>query len=244
MKEESPIRSIDVIYRWQDDLPDLTQTAVIVIDTLRATTTIAAILANGARAVLPVGEVERAYRMKEQDPALILGGERDNRPLPGFDAGNSPYDYPPDVVRGRRVVLTTTNGTQAVERAQGAPWQGLGALVNARAAAAAQQHGSGQGLIVCAGTQGHVSLEDVLAAGAIAWHWPQEACSDRALIARALFDNWRGRIYEGVSQSGHARTLIDQGIGADVQFASRLDMYKTAVVRTAGGWFEETAPES
>ncbi|AUW94511.1 hypothetical protein BXT84_11630 [Sulfobacillus thermotolerans] len=228
---------MDVIFRWQDDLPDVSHTAVVVIDTLRATTTIATILANGAQAVLPVGGVEKAFALKEQDPRLVLGGERNNRPLPGFDAGNSPYDYPRAVVEGRRVVLTTTNGTQAVERTAHAPWVALGSLVNARAVAQAQQSAHDLGLIVCAGTEGQVSLEDVLAAGAIVLHWPQEACTDRALIARALFDKWRDHLYEGLKTAQHARAIIAQGLDADVEYAARLDLLPHAVVRNKEGWF-------
>jgi 2-phosphosulfolactate phosphatase len=223
-------------------MPELEDRAVIVIDTLRATTTISAILSHGAAGVLPVAGVREAYALKEQDPTLILGGERENNPLPGFDAGNSPYDYPSDLVQGRRVVLTTTNGTQAVKRVAAALWVGLGALVNARAAARAQQEAAERGLIVCAGTEGHIALEDVLAAGAVARHWDWETRTDRARIAEALFAQWQHDVYAGLAQAAHAQLLIRQGMECDVRFAAQLDLFSQAPVRGNQGWFMPVIP--
>lgn len=209
----------------------------MVIDTLRATTTMAAILSNGAAAVLPVASVPLAFALKHDHADFILGGERENQPLPGFDAGNSPYDYYPELVRGRRVVLTTTNGTQAVERVAEAAWVGLAALVNAYAAAQAQLRACEHGVIVCAGTQGQVALEDVLAAGAVVQHWPGPARTDRARLAETLFAYWREDVYGGLLQATHAQTLIRHGMEPDVRFAAQLDFFSQVPVRQEAGWF-------
>lgn len=228
---------ISVAYRWQDVGGDLDGRAVLVIDTLRATTTMATILHNGADAVFPCGDLAEAYALKEGDPSLILGGERDNRPPPGFDGGNSPFDYPPDRVAGRRVVLTTTNGTQAVERVRTAPWVGCAALVNAEAAAARQRQTDRSGLVVCAGTQGHLSLEDVLAAGAIVAEWPQAAWTDSARMAFWVYDRFRHNLYAGLTQADHAHALMEGGYVRDLEYAAQLNALAVVPVRGPDGWF-------
>ena len=197
----------------------------------------ATILERGARAVLPVGDVDKAFRLRMSNAHTLLGGERNNRPLPGFDAGNSPFDYPESLVRGRLVVLTTTNGTQAVERVAGAPWVALGALVNAQACAQAQMAAFNQGLIVCAGTEGMLALEDVLAAGAIISYWPHDVRSDSAHLAYALYEQWHENLFEGICRASHARTLIRQGLEADVEFAASLNIYSRVPKRQADQWF-------
>src|SRR5262245_53129124 len=91
----------------------------VVIDVLRATTTIIHALAAGCSAVIPAAEVEEARERAGRMLAgkVLLGGERDGRPLPGFDRGNSPLEYTPAACRGTTLVLTTTNGTRALLRA-------------------------------------------------------------------------------------------------------------------------------
>ncbi len=233
----SIIRSVDVIFRWQDDLPPLDHKAVVVIDTLRATTTMATILEQGALAVLPIGDVDQGFALRSQYPNTLLGGERNNVPLPGFDGGNSPFDYPASVVQDHRVVLTTTNGTQAVERVASAPFVALGALVNAQACADWQMQAENQGLIVCAGTEGNLALEDVLAAGALVNYWPETARSDSAQLAYALFDQWRHNLVEGIRRASHAKTLIAQGLERDVEFAASLNIYSRVPIRQKDNWF-------
>ena len=113
-------RTIDVVFRYQEAEVEH-YGAVAVIDTLRATTTMTAILERGALAVRPVAGLEEAYALKERDPHLLLGGERDNRPPDGFDGGNSPYDWPESRVHGQRVVFSTTNGTAAIDKVRSIP---------------------------------------------------------------------------------------------------------------------------
>ncbi|MEY3176753.1 MAG: putative 2-phosphosulfolactate phosphatase [Planctomycetota bacterium] len=156
-------------------LPDLIpadavagKTAVI-IDVLRASSTIVTALDHGAIAVLPCGDPTEAKRLRNSSPGepLLLGGERHGVRIEGFDLGNSPAEYTPEVVAGRRIVFTTTNGTRALLKCRGAAqivigcWLNLQRLTSWLAAQALEIH------LVCAGTDGIVSGEDVLAAGAM-----------------------------------------------------------------------------
>jgi 2-phosphosulfolactate phosphatase len=143
----------------------------VVIDVLRASTTMITALAHGAARVVPVADVDEARRLAAAcGPAALLGGERGGVRIPGFDLGNSPLEYSAARVAGRTIVITTTNGTAALAAARGAREILIGAIVNRAAAAAAIRQLAGDGEhvhLVCAGTDGGVSAEDVLAAGAI-----------------------------------------------------------------------------
>ena len=218
-------------------MPPLENYAVVVVDTLRATTTMATILERGAKGVLPVADVDEAFSLRSQNPHILLGGERHNRPLPGFDAGNSPFDYAETMVQDRLVVLSTTNGTQAVKRVKDASWLALGALVNARACFEAQIQAEEKGLVVCAGTEGQIALEDVLAAGAIVSYWPTSLRGDGAHLACALYNRWQHDLAQGIRLASHAKTLIDQGLEQDVDFAAALNIYSQVPVRQDTNWF-------
>lgn len=143
----------------------------IVIDVLRASTTMITALARGAVRVIPVADVTEARRIASKTAGgVVLGGERGGVRIPGFDLGNSPLEYSADRVAGRTVVITTTNGTAALHASFDAAEIVVGGIVN-RAAVAGTVRGLAAGRhevhLVCAGTDGAVSAEDVLAAGAI-----------------------------------------------------------------------------
>ena len=98
---------------------DLAGHTSIVIDTLRASTTITTALENGAEKIIPCLTVEEARQLANDRPGALLGGERGGKPLPGFDFGNSPAEYEPNRVAGKTIVFTTTNGTKAMTRCMG-----------------------------------------------------------------------------------------------------------------------------
>jgi 2-phosphosulfolactate phosphatase len=149
------------------DPQKLAGSAVIVIDVLRATTTICQALAAGASDVVPFLEVDEARAAAAAaDGEVVLGGERAGGRIAGFDLGNSPAEYTTDTVRGRRVIITTTNGTRALYHARFARRVLVGAFVNLSAVAASVLK-ERQVDILCAGTDGGATREDILAAGAI-----------------------------------------------------------------------------
>ena len=148
---------------------ELTGSLVVVIDVLRATTTVCHALSHGARAVIPCLDIEEARRIAAQfSPGdVLLGGERGGLPIDGFDLGNSPGEYSRETVAGKTIVFTTTNGTRALGHCQRADRVVLAALVNLAAVCTAIE-GATRIDLLCAGTRGQISREDVLAAGAIA----------------------------------------------------------------------------
>lgn len=148
--------------------PDQLQggTAVIV-DILRASTTILSALNNGASSVRPCLSVEDATTQKDNDPTVLLGGERGGQKIDGFDLSNSPADYDRLTVEGRTIAFTTTNGTRALLHSIEADQILIGAFVNVDRLATALQAQSRPLHIVCAGTNGEVTGEDALFAGCL-----------------------------------------------------------------------------
>ena len=147
---------------------ELAGSVVVVIDLLRASSTICQALASGAECVMPFLEVDDARRAAKQYPrgSVVLGGERHGKIIEGFDLDNSPLEYTPATVAGKRVLFTTTNGTRALDHARLARRTLIGCALNRRAIAAAITE-QPRVDILCAGTDGIVTAEDVLAAGAI-----------------------------------------------------------------------------
>jgi 2-phosphosulfolactate phosphatase len=147
----------------------------VVVDVLRATTVMVHALANGAGAVIPCGEIEEARRVAAGLPSgtTILGGERGGLPIEGFDLGNSPGDYTREVCEGKTLVMTTTNGTRAILASLEAERVYIASFANLKATAdeltvqfLKKDHGHPVH-IVCSGTEGFISLEDSLLAGAL-----------------------------------------------------------------------------
>jgi 2-phosphosulfolactate phosphatase len=147
---------------------ELVGSIVIVIDLLRATSTICQAIASGARDVVPFLEIDEAVAAANTAgrEGIVLGGERKGGKISGFALGNSPCEYTPDAVRGRRVFITTTNGTRALEHARLGKRVICGAFLNLSAVVASVQD-EPRVDILCAGTDGHDTREDILAAGAI-----------------------------------------------------------------------------
>ena len=147
---------------------ELAGATVVVIDLLRASTTICTALASGASEVRPFLEVADTLRAAEgfDRAPLLLGGERGGALIPGFDVGNSPQEYLPDRVRDKRILFTTTNGTRALQHARLAERVLVGAIINLSAVVDAV-HGDSNVHLLCAGTGGEITREDILAAGAL-----------------------------------------------------------------------------
>ena len=154
---------------------DLRGTVCVVFDVLRATSTFVTALHNGAKAVIPVAEIAEALALRQKQPGVLLGGERDGVKIRAgqtgggdFDLGNSPREYMPEMVRGKTIVSTTTNGTRALRACAGAKTVLAASFLNLTATAQfIRQLQPAQILLVCAGTRENMADEDVLAAGAL-----------------------------------------------------------------------------
>lgn len=147
----------------------LATSTVVIIDIFRASTTIIHALAHGARRVHPCLSVDDARQIAAKIPPdqRLLGGERGGIKIAGFDLGNSPFEYTPDVVDGKDIIFTTTNGTKALNRCREAKRIVIGGFVNISAIAKLLASSSDDALLVCAGTDGHLTAEDILFAGSL-----------------------------------------------------------------------------
>lgn len=212
---------------------DVQGRVVAVIDVLRASTSIAVALANGARTVVPVEDVDEAITRSKQfeRSEVILAGERKMLPITGFDMGNSPLAFTAEAVRGCTVLITTSNGTRALMALQGARDTVVASYVNLAAVSAMLRAAarSNDISIVCAGTEGHFSLEDAACAGRYVRSLTQPGSSltlNDAARACALIDGKYGdNITEIFGDSWHGQALAEAGFGDDLVACAAVDSH-------------------
>lgn len=206
----------------------------VVIDVLRASTTITTALAYGASRIIPCLAVEEARQLSKQRAGSLLGGERQGKPIQGFDFGNSPAEYVPERVTGKTIVFTTTNGTKAMTRCMGSARILVGAIVN-REALCRQLTTDQRVDLLCAGTNGEFSMDDALGAGAMVdWLTTDSSgwqLNDGAEICRSLWQQNVGRsgdpqrIVASLEKSMGGRNLMRIGMGSDLSLAGELDRF-------------------
>ncbi|HEX9886251.1 MAG TPA: 2-phosphosulfolactate phosphatase [Longimicrobiales bacterium] len=200
----------------------------VVIDVLRATSCVVEALANGARAVYPASEPEDALRLISSlgREDTLLCGERQGRMIEGFDLGNSPAEFSAERVGGKRLVMSTTNGTRALLTVMGAPsvlaasFLNLGAVVNALG-------GEDDAILVCAGRQGRFALEDALCAGRIlaALESRREeglSLNDAGRAARVLADAHEISA-EVLRTTAGGQALVEIGLAEDLVLCAEVD---------------------
>jgi 2-phosphosulfolactate phosphatase len=232
---------------------DLEGNAAIVIDVLRATTTICQALESGATEVAPFRTIEETFEAAEKAgrEQVVLGGERRGLKINGFDLGNSPAEYTAEAVGGRRVFLTTTNGTQALHHVRLAKRVVVAAIVNLSSVVESVLDEPVIN-ILCAGTEGQETLEDTLAAGAIierltvtptaAWQFNEGAIEAvrewRLLVGKA---DLAGRsietqLAEKLRETLGGRNCIDVGNGGDLPDCARIDHVRVAPELDVANW--------
>jgi len=221
---------IDVYLNAQSAPSDaLKNKAVLVIDVLRACSTIVTALDHGARAVIPVADMAEAGKIAAHiDPeSTVMGGERSGVKIEGYHLGNSPAEYSREAVQGRTVVLNTSNGTGAITRARGAGSVAIGCFLNAAEAIRFISEAETDAVIICAGAGKRIGLEDVLCAGLILhelWRGsPPAQVSDASHIAFSQYLHDRERLPEAVARSNHGRALIELGFANDVARCSEVN---------------------
>lgn len=226
---------VDVLFGGAAIAPsDINGRVVAVIDVLRASSSIAAALANGARAVVPLETsedvVNRAKAFERTD--VLLAGERRMLPIPGFDLGNSPREFTREVVEGKTVLMTTTNGTQAIAATQGARDVIVASYVNFTAVLTmlrAALRGGTDIAIICAGREKRFSLEDAGCAGRYAHQVAKRLSNvqlNDAAHACVLIDRKYGdQIVRLFDASEHGRALREAGFGEDLAACAALDSY-------------------
>lgn len=219
---------------------------VVVIDVLRASTTIVHALEAGATDVIPCQEVEEARAVADRlsGNGVVLGGERDGLPIDGFDLGNSPAEYVPHRVEGRTVVFTTTNGTRAMLHARQADRVLIGAFVNVTALIE-QLVGQQQIHLLCAGTRDQIGRDDVLLAGMLVDRIGQQGEVVHQQNAQALTarETWLHsfalphaigaeplepeRLAKQLRDSPGGRNLVEIGLEDDILAAAQIDRFRS-----------------
>jgi 2-phosphosulfolactate phosphatase len=214
------------------------QRAAVVIDVIRATTTIVTAFRQGARSVSPVAGVDEARRARESVPRALLAGERGGRCLPGFDLGNSPREFTPEAVRGRDIILTTSNGTKTLRAVQEGRSVAIGALLNRAAIGRWLLARAEDALIVCSGYEGVFSLEDAVCAGAVvdvlARGGAAVTLGDGARASRVLWAHHAHDLPGLLRGTGWGRHIVEIGLGADLDVCAQLDTTDVVPVMTGG----------
>ena len=190
----------------------------LVVDVLRATSTIAQALAAGYRRVLCCADVEEAEALRARDGGFVLAGERRCVRIPGFDLGNSPSEFLQP--RGETLVLTTTNGTRAILAAAARCDLVLAAaLVNLEAGVTKARGGGGDVVVLCAGVKGEFALDDAYCAGRLVELLDGEP-TDAAVAAVRLAHTYENAV-AGLGRSQSARNLVAAGLEGDIAWCAR-----------------------
>lgn len=226
---------LDVVFTPAELKPsDVTGRVVAVVDVLRASTSIAVALANGARSVIPLESAEDAMVRSRQfeKGEVVLAGEHKMLPISGFALGNSPQGFTAEAVGGQTVLITTTNGTRALLGVQGARDTVVASYVNFSAVLAmlrAAARANADITIVCAGNEGNFSLEDAACAGRYVRAIPKRLASvvlNDAATASALIDRRYGdNVAKVFEESSHGQALTAAGFAEDLVVAASVDSF-------------------
>lgn len=232
---------IDVAFAPNDvDPADVAGRAVVIVDILRATTTICVALHHGARAVIPAADTEDATRLAQalDRTDVVLAGERHLDPIPGFQLGNSPAEMTAERVRGKSVVMTTTNGTRALLAATHARAVIVASGVNLTAAGSRarelhQEHGDL--LVICGGRDGGFSIDDAYIAGrivlgALDGSRSRKGLSDSAIASVDLVRRYGDRVERVLTISSAGRALAKAGYRDDIVQAAAIDRHPVVPV--------------
>jgi len=227
-------RTIRVSFATEISRPqELEGEMAVVIDVLRASSTICTSLAAGAKEVIPIRSVAEAKRAKARlGQAAFVAGERGGLKIRGFDAGNSPAEFTQEKVSGRTVLLTTTNGTSALLKAHRAVKTYVGCLLNERAVGLALLKGKEPVRLIAAGFEGLWSADDFYCAGSIVSTLLELggrrrfSLDDSAAIAREFFEGLVGKAAQVLSTSRSAQPLFGIGCEGDIDYCAQMDVLR------------------
>lgn len=197
----------------------------VVVDVLRATSVISTALNNGAKNVITVANIDDALNMRQSNNNIILGGERNALKIEGFDLDNSPLSYTRNIVAGKTIILTTTNGTQAVNNCHDASEIFIASFLNATKIIEHLLMFNKDIIIICAGTEGNFSIEDAICAGFIAKRISSitnATLSDFAIAMTATYDISDNNLHMLASRGKHYNNLINKGFRTDIDYCFQI----------------------
>lgn len=197
---------------------------VVVIDILRATSSIVYGIDNGAKAIIPVAQVEDC--LNYGDKGFLLAAERNGEVVEGYDFGNSPFSYTADKVAGKTIVLTTTNGTKALHLARKAHQVVIGSFLNLASLCEWIKAQDRNVLLLCAGWKDQFNLEDTLFAGAVVQQLRSsfELYDDASVAAEDLYTVAKDNLRAYVGKSSHSHRMVALNIEEDVKFCLQLNI--------------------
>ncbi|HHZ13502.1 MAG: 2-phosphosulfolactate phosphatase [Caldicoprobacterales bacterium] len=222
---------------------DIKDKIVVVIDVLRATSTIITALYNGCKEIIPTADIEDAVNISKnyEKDTFILGGERNAVKIEGFHLSNSPREYSRERVENKTVLITTTNGTKAITRALDAKEVVLASFINISAVYEYIAAAGSDISIICAGTMGKFSADDILVAGALIKGLEDKGVSlqldDLGMVAKRMYLNSKDDLHGALSETLHYSILKDLGLQGDLDDCLKLDtapivpIYSDGVVR-------------
>ena len=231
--QSSVASCIDVVFTPEmATYVDLSGKIALVVDILRASSTITMALTNGARTVLPVLTPEDAFA-KYRDESSLLCGERLGKKIEGFHLGNSPREYHPEIVRDKQLIFTTTNGTRALHACSNAAELLMGSFSNRRAVcdyliqSISTPISKRNIVIMCSGKEGNIGIEDLVFAGLCVNNLKSQMdleLTDSAKIACLLYEHYSMDILGMLFDCEHGRYLDSIGLAEDLEFCAQMDV--------------------
>ncbi|MEO6134728.1 MAG: 2-phosphosulfolactate phosphatase [Ginsengibacter sp.] len=207
---------------------DISSSIVVIIDVLRATSTIATALYNGAKEIIPVDSVAECIRLGKQMD-VITAGERDGQIAEGLQYGNTPFQYTPEFIKGKTLVLTTTNGTKLLHMALAANANGIitGSFCNISAVCDYLTAQNKNVILACAAWKNKINIEDSLFAGAVINRIKNnfQINCDASVIAENLFLQANGNLFDFMknTNASHYQRLMGFGLEEDIRFCLTMD---------------------
>lgn len=229
---------LDVLLTPGELLPgDIAERTVVVIDALRASSTIVEALASGAKALFPVASIEEALRLANTlgRDEVLLCGERKSLPIEGFDLGNSPGDFTPERVGGKTLVMSTTNGTGAMMAASAASRVVVGSFLNQQAVVDELVRSGAEPVFLCSGRETKFGLEDAVCAGRMAAlvmaasgdaEWELNDAAIAALALSASHDDLEAMF----ARTAAGKQILEAGLDADLAFCAQVDRHDVVPV--------------
>lgn len=210
-------------------LYEVSTSIVVIIDVLRATSTIAAALNNGAKSIIPVDSVAECIKLGKQ-MEVITAGERDGQIAEGLTYGNSPFTYPKEFITGKTLVLTTTNGTKLLHMALAENAKAIitGSFPNLSAVCNFITSQKQNVVLACAAWKDKVNLEDTLFAGAVIQQIKEHFLinCDASKIAETLYTEAKDDLYEFMKHknASHYHRLTNYGLEKDIRYCLTIDV--------------------
>lgn len=223
---------IEVIFLVHDKLEDyFLNKNIVVIDVLRATSTIITALANGAKSIIPTPTVEEAVKIAKnlERDTYLLGGERNTKIIDGFDLGNSPLEYSRDKVNGKKIIFTSTNGTKVFEYLKHSKNVLIASTLNASAAVEKIKKLDSDWIFICAGRNGFFDSSDAIGAGLLISILSRQTnkieLDDAGKISLLLYNEVKNNLSKNLKKTIHGTNLLASGFEQDIEFISQVDKF-------------------